>query len=111
MIDGFRQLYAEFAPTPERIASQSFTTEIQGTETASNTLSQLQAWPNPSSDGMVMVQSSEATAIGDYQLYDLQGRTIEKGTSPSHKLRIALPKAGLYILKTEAGEPLSLIRQ
>ena len=111
LIDGFRQLYAEFAPTPERIASQSFTTEIQGTETASNTLSRLQAWPNPSSDGMVMVQSSEATAIGDYQLYDLQGRTIEKGTSPSHKLRIALPKAGLYILKTEAGEPLSLIRQ
>ena len=75
LIDGFRQLYAEFAPLPERIATTSFTTVIDAVDEP--VMVDLRAWPNPTRDGAVRVESGQP--LGDYALIDATGRTVETG--------------------------------
>lgn len=100
LIDGFRQLYAEFAPTPERIATQSWSEAIDGVSTA-NAASGLTAYPNPSADGGVTV--SNRNPIGHYVLIDGRGRTVEEGHCPQEHLRLVLPAPGSYVFRSEQG--------
>ena len=105
LIDGFRQLYAEFAPLPERIATTSFTTLIDAideTETGP-----LRAWPNPTRDGAIRIQSH--APIGDFVLLDARGRTVDMGQCQQTLLRLHLPNRGQYILRTKQGS-LTLLR-
>ena len=100
LIDGFRNLYAAFAPTPERITS------LEWTETVSNILeesfeSPLTAFPNPSDGGAVRVKAE--TTIGSYVVFDARGQAIEKGDCNHSELRLALPASGTYLFKSEAG--------
>jgi len=109
LIDGFRQLYAEFAPTPERIATVNFTQSTIGlTERKASALT---AFPNPSRGEAIQIVGPETTAIGRYQLVDAAGRLVEQGSTASHQLKVALPTAGRYILRTEQGQHLTLIRE
>lgn len=108
LIDGFRSLYAEFAPTPEQIATVSFTNTLDNV--ADIQPPSLRAWPNPSADGMVMIES-DAERIGAYTLYDATGRTVEKGECPQSLLRLSLPAAGRYILRTEGTGAIQLLRE
>lgn len=108
LIDGFRQLYAEFAPTPERIATVNFSESTMGLDerhTAS-----LTAFPNPSQDGAVQVVSPDQLPIGAFQLLDAAGRLVDEGHCHSSTLRLALPTSGRYILRTEQGSSMTLIR-
>ena len=107
LIDGFRALYAEFAPTPERIANVEWSetvSEIQ--EPPSESL--LNAYPNPSATGLLRIAANEQ--IGEYSIFDAAGKMIENGTCRHRDLRIALPTAGTYLFKSEAGT-LRLVRR
>ena len=55
LIDGFRQLYAEFAPLPERIANITLEAVLDGVEEL--VLNELTAWPNPTENGRIQVDS------------------------------------------------------
>lgn len=108
LIDGFRNLYAEFAPTPEQIASVAFTNTLDNVADVKPPT--LRAWPNPSSNGVVMIESG-AERMGAYTLYDATGRTVEKGDCPQSLLRLSLPAAGRYVLRTESTDAIQLIRE
>ena len=99
LIDGFRQLYAEFAPLPERIATTSFTTVIDAIDDP--VMADLRAWPNPTRDGSVRVESGQP--LGDYVLIDATGRTVETGQCTQSVLRLNLPSRGQYVLRTAQG--------
>ena len=99
LIDGFRQLYAEFAPLPERIATTSFTTVIDAIDEP--VMADLRAWPNPTRDGAVRVESGQP--LGDYVLVDATGRTVETGHCNQSLLRLNLPSRGQYVLRTAQG--------
>jgi len=99
LIDGFRSLYAEFAPLPERIATISLDVGLDGIEEAHAT--ELKAWPNPSLSGQITVSSPNT--IGDYELIDAVGRLVDAGHCPQRQLRLGLPKTGQYFLRTEQG--------
>ena len=105
LIDGFRQLYAEFAPLPERIANTSFTTVIDAIDEP--VMVDLRAWPNPTQDGAVRVASGQP--LGDYVLVDAIGRTVETGQCTQPLLRLNLPNRGQYVLRTAQGT-MTLIR-
>lgn len=109
LIDGFRQLYAEFAPTPERIATASFTAEVS-TIAEHRPRGGWSAFPNPSNDGGVTI-NAEHGPIGDYVLYDATGKAVEQGHSEGSRLRIALPAQGAYVLRSSHGHTLRLVRQ
>jgi hypothetical protein len=100
LIDGFRSLYAEFAPSPERIAS------VEWSETISEirediSQNSLYAFPNPSRDGLVNLTSK--SPFGAYALFDAAGRRVEEGQCANRQLRVALPTSGSYIFKSESG--------
>ena len=107
LIEGFRTLYAEFVPTPERIASLEWTETISDVleETAGSTLF---AFPNPSENGLLRVKAERQ--IGSYAVFDGTGRSIEEGLCPNKELRLALPTLGTYLFKSDAGS-LRLVRQ
>lgn len=99
LIDGFRQLYSEIAPLPERVATATAEAAIDRIEEGENTA--LQAWPNPSRGGAVLIEST--APIGQYALRDARGRLVEEGHCPQPLLRLSLPAAGHYFLRTEQG--------
>jgi len=99
LIDGFRQLYEDFAPLPERVASTTFDLVINGVQ--DDIAEALQAWPNPTQDGALTVQGR--SNLGDYQLLDAAGRMVEQGTCAQNSLRLHLPANGTYFLRTEQG--------
>ncbi len=99
LIDGFRTLYAEFAPIPERIAAHTLDVLIDDTPTEASP--RLKAWPNPTTEGTVFIETTGL--LGPYQLYDARGRMIESGNCSQSLLRISLPEAGQYYLRTEQG--------
>ena len=108
LIDGFRQLYAEFAPTPERIASLTFTESLATVEAL--TAQPLQAFPNPSIQGQSVQIQAEAP-LGDFVVMDARGRTVQRGHCPQTRLRLDLPAAGRYLFRTERGLTVTLIRE
>ncbi len=110
LIDGFRSLYAEFAPTPERITGVTLSETISQVMDVQASAA-LTAYPNPSSSGAVMVASAGTAPIGSFALYDAQGRLVESGTCTTNRLRIALPAAGQYIFRSEEGRTLRLVRR
>ena len=99
LIDGFRQLYEDFAPVPERVTSTSFDLVIDGVQ--DDIAEALQAWPNPTQDGALTVQGR--SNLGDYQLLDAAGRMVEQGRCTQSTLRLHLPANGTYFLRTEQG--------
>jgi hypothetical protein len=105
LIDGFRQLYAEFSPQPERVADT--TMEVMLDRVTEQDKIALTAWPNPSADGRVQVNGP--MALGDYILFDATGRQVESGRCPQGRLVLQLPAAGRYVLRTEAGS-ITLLR-
>ena len=105
LIDGFRQLYAEFAPLPERIADITLEAVLDGVEEQEP--SELTAWPNPTENGRIQVDSPQA--LGHYILFDATGRQVESGECPQGRLALQLPSAGRYVLRTEAGS-ITLLR-
>ena len=68
------------------------------------------AFPNPSRDGAVQVVSPDQMPIGTFQLLDAAGRLVDEGRCPSSTLRLGLPTSGRYILRTEQGTTMTLIR-
>ena len=106
LIDGFRQLYAEFAPLPERIADATLEAILDGVQEQEKR--ELIAWPNPSESGRIQVESQQA--LGNYILLDATGRQVESGQCPQGRLALQLPSAGRYILRTEAGS-ITLLRE
>ena len=105
LIDGFRQLYAEFAPLPERIADITLEAILDGVKEQEP--SELTAWPNPTEHGRIQVDSPQA--LGNYILFDATGRQVESGQCPQGRLALHLPSAGRYVLRTEAGS-ITLLR-
>ena len=99
LIDGFRTLYAEFAPIPERIATHTLDVLIDDIPTQSSP--RLKAWPNPTAEGTVFIETTGM--LGPYQLFDARGRMIESGNCGQALLRVNLPEAGQYYLRTEQG--------
>ena len=100
LIDGFRQLYEDFAPVPERVASTSLDLVIDGVQ--DDIARSLQAWPNPTLDGALTIQGR--SILGNYQLLDAAGRIVEQGTCTQRTLRLHLPANGTYFLRTEQGQ-------
>ena len=105
LIDGFRQLYSEFAPLPERIADITIEAILDGVEEQMDM--EMTAWPNPSENGRVQVESPQA--LGRYVLFDATGRLVESGQCPQGRLILQLPSSGRYVLRTEAGS-ITLLR-
>ena len=105
LIDGFRQLYSEFAPLPERIADITIEAILDGVEEQVDM--EMTAWPNPSENGRVQVESPQA--LGRYVLFDATGRQVESGQCPQERLILQLPSSGRYVLRTEAGS-ITLLR-
>ena len=68
----------------------------------------LNAYPNPSATGLLRIAANEQ--IGEYSIFDAAGKMIENGTCRHRDLRIALPTAGTYLFKSEAGT-LRLVRR
>ena len=99
LIDGFRQLYEDFAPLPERVASTTFDLVINGVQ--DDIAEALQAWPNPTQDGALTVQGR--SILGNYQLLDAASRIVEQGRCTQSTLRLHLPANGTYFLRTEQG--------
>ena len=109
LIDGFRELYAEFVPTPERIATVTFTESTIGVAEAAPIA--LSAYPNPSRGEGVTIVQSEDRPLGRYQLVNATGKLIEQGNCPQPRLRLQLPASGRYTLRTESGGSVALIRE
>ena len=105
LIEGFRQLYAEFAPLPERIASASGEATVDALDEAQRF--NLTAWPNPSNGSGVTVEG--AGPIGHYRLLDATGKLVEEGACPQQRLRMALPSSGAFFLHTDQGR-VTLVR-
>ncbi len=99
LIDGFRALYSEFAPLPERITSTTISLGVDAVNEAD--YPSLTAWPNPSVSGQISVRAPQP--IGDYELIDAAGRRIESGRCPQSQLRLHLPNNGQYLLRTAQG--------
>ena len=109
LIDGFRELYAEFVPTPERIATVTLAESTIGVFEAEPMA--LSAYPNPSRGEGVTIVQSNARPLGRYQLIDATGKLVEQGDCPQPRLRLQLPASGRYNLRTESGGSVSLIRE
>jgi hypothetical protein len=109
LIDGFRQLYTEFIPTPELVGYASMTADLTSVlETPERDL-ELTAGPNPTRNGQVLVQSPTGT-IGNWVLYDAAGRRVQNGETSASRLTLELPASGQYVLKSNVGS-VRLIRQ
>ena len=105
LIDGFRQLYSEFAPLPERIATLTMESVVDGVQESQT--SALTAWPNPSQNGALQVEGDGP--LGQYLLLDAKGSQVEQGQCNQPRLRLNLPAKGTYVLRTEQGT-VTLIR-
>ena len=109
LIDGFRQLYSEFIPTPELVGYASMTADLTSILETQERGLELTAGPNPTRNGQVLVQSPSGI-IGNWVLYDAAGRQVENGETSASRLSLQLPTSGQYVLKTNVGS-VRLIRQ
>ena len=109
LIDGFRELYSEFIPTPELVGYASMTADLTNVTNTPDQIAVLTARPNPTRNGVVVVESP-MDAIGSWALYDATGRLVQSGGSAAGPLTLTLPAAGHYVLKSRAGS-LRLIRE
>ncbi len=105
LIEGFRTLYSELAPMPERVATASLEVLVDDVREREGT--PLTAWPNPTRHGQINIGSPNP--IGHYGLFDSGGRQIESGECTQSLLRLHLPGNGQYLLKTEQGS-ITLLR-
>ena len=105
LIDGFRALYSEFAPIPERIATTTISLSVDAI--GETDMASLTAWPNPSASGKITARASNP--IGDYELIDAAGRRIDAGRCPQTELRLHLPSSGQFFLRTTQGT-ITLVR-
>jgi hypothetical protein len=63
-----------------------------------NDIERIKVFPNPSSDGLIFVESPE-TVVNSYEIYDINGRKLLQRAVRNTQFSINLPKqSGIYIL-------------
>jgi len=107
LIDGFRTLYSEFIPTPERVGVGGLSVNLTNVEEAEQAPS-LTAAPNPSPSGQVRISASKGP-LGPWILLDGRGREVQRGLAPMETLTLQLPSSGQYLFKSGQGN-LRLLR-
>jgi hypothetical protein len=101
----FKTLYATHPPIPELVTevSQEFLA-IGVEEEVSAELFNVSAFPNPTVDGRITIESDALMQY--YSLHDAAGRMMDKGQLNQRRLLLMLPSRGTYMLRlqTDQGE-------